>query len=370
MEIEVDIKALKNAVELTNNAVSKKTTNPILSGVKLETKENFLHIYATDLQTGFHKWLKVENTDGAFGCVVEQRIFLEILSNLSAEKAKLSLDSVLKISADNSNFKLPIMDPEEYPSLVFDVLGNSIVIERNIISNMIDKVIFCAQKDSSSLSRNLNAVYWDFRKGGFLNLVASDGYRLALSEKQLENESVLSSFLLSLKSMDELRSILSSAKSEKIKIIQSGSQVLFEFEDDEIEVLFNVVEAEYPDYLKIIPGSFITKIKTKTSDFLNIMKRLSIAAGKDEYALLNIEEGHIIFYASSPDVGEAREEIDVEQEGKNIEIAYSPRYFREALERIETVEFEFNISGEETPTILKPFQDDSYMFIIMPKRKA
>ncbi|MGY4687463.1 DNA polymerase III subunit beta [Petrotoga sp. DB-2] len=370
MSFEIDTRVLKNAVQLTTNAVSKKTANPILKGIKLAVEDDELHIYATDLQTGFHKWLKVKDSDENFSTVVEQTIFLEILSNLTSDTITITLDGVLKISGGNSVFRLPTMDPDEFPSLAFDVTGNSISLDRTVITNMIDKVIFCALKDSSSLSRNLNAVYWDFRQGGFLNLVATDSYRLALSESKLEDDNVLSPFLLSLKSMDELKTILSAAKTEKIKVVQSGSQVLFDFEEDNNQLIFNVIDAEFPNYLGIIPQSFITKIKAKTSEFLAIMKRMSITAGSEEYTLLNIEDGRIQFYASSPDVGEAKEEIDVEQEGRNLEIAYSPRYFREALERIETVEFEFDISDEEKPTILKPVEDNSYMFIIMPKRKS
>ncbi|MFA6841835.1 MAG: DNA polymerase III subunit beta [Defluviitoga tunisiensis] len=370
MGFQINTKTLRDAVELANNAVSRKTTNPILSGVKLYLEDNVLHIFTTDLQTGFHKWLKVEDADGPFSTVVEQRVFLEILSSLSSETVRIDLDGVVKLSGGNSNFKLPMMDPEEFPALTFDVSGNAILLDKNIISTMIDKVLFCVLKDSSPLSRNLNSVYWDFRRSGFLNLVTSDSFRLALSEIEVGEENLLSPFLLSLRSMEELRLILSSSKTEKIEIIQSGSQVLFNFEDDDLQLIFNTVEAEFPDYLSIIPQSFITKIKARTSDFLYIMKRMSIVSGKEEYTLLNIKDGLITCYSSSPDIGEAKEEIKVEQEGENIEIAYSPRFFREALEKIETVEFEFNISGDEQPTILKPLEDNSYMYIIMPKRKA
>nr|HQH34007.1 hypothetical protein [Petrotogaceae bacterium] len=67
-------------------------------------------------------------------------------------------------------------------------------------------------------------------------------------------------------------------------------------------------------------------------------------------------------------VGEGKDTITVEKEGNNILIAYSPRYLREAVEKIETTEFEFNISGETNPTVLKPFNDNNYMYIVMPIR--
>lgn len=85
---------------------------------------------------------------------------------------------------------------------------------------------------------------------------------------------------------------------------------------------------------------------------------------------MNIEESTITMLANSPDVGEAKELININKEGEDILIAYSPRFLREALEKIETSEFEFNISGEVNPTILKPLEDNSYMYIVMPTRWA
>lgn len=369
MAFEINTRDLRNAVQLTTNAVSKKTTNPILKGIKLEVEGDILHIYATDLQTGFHKWLEIKSDGKNFSTVVEQNIFLEIISNLNYDTLNIDLDGVLKISSGNSVFKLPTMNPELFPSVTFDVRGNIIEIDRTLLTNMIDKVIFCVAKDSSPFSASINAIYWDFTQEGFLNLVATDSYRLAIFKHQLENGDRLSPFLLSLKSMNELRTILSESKEEKIKIVQDISQVLFDFEEDNNRVIFNVVEANFPDYISIIPQKFITEIKSKSTEFLGIMKRMSIVSKQEDLTLFNINDGYIQFYADSPEVGEAREEITVGQKGKNLEIGYSPKFFREALEKVETAEFELKISGEEQPAILKPAEDDSYMFIIMPKRK-
>ncbi|HOO74855.1 MAG TPA: DNA polymerase III subunit beta [Tepiditoga sp.] len=372
MVIEIDKKILNDTVDMASNAVARKTTNPILSGIKFHVKDSKLNIYATDLQTGFHKTINLKENSEEVSFVVDQKIFSDIIKTLPGGIISLSFDNgILTLESGYSNFKIPTMSAEDYPEVIPNVLGNILSLNKNDLLKMIEKVIFCALKDNDPLSKNLNSLYWDFRTGGYLTLVASDSYRLALSETKLEKDTDLpNSFLLSLKSMEELKIVLSNVNSETFKLNFDGSRALFSFEKDNAELVLNVIDSRYPNYSEIIPSAFKNKMIIPTTEFLNTLKRVSIAAGKTEQIRMNIEESTITMLANSPDVGEAKELININKEGEDILIAYSPRFLREALEKIETSEFEFNISGEVNPTILKPLEDNSYMYIVMPTRWA
>ncbi|UYP01120.1 DNA polymerase III subunit beta [Oceanotoga sp. DSM 15011] len=370
MTFEIEKKGLNNALEMASNAVARKTTNPVLAGIKMHATKDKLHIYATDLQTGFHISLDSKNNDEEFSCVVDQKVFSEIVKTLPDGLIKITYNEILEVESGNSSFKIPTMGAEEFPKVIPDVMGSTLELEKDSILKMIEKVIFCALKDSDPLSKNLNGVYWDFREGGYLTLVASDSYRLALSENKIQEDTIPSSFLLSLKSMEELKIVLSNSKTEKIKLNFDGSRALFHFDDENIELVLNVVDAKYPNYTDIIPQAFKTKMTISNSQFMSSLKRVSIAAGKTEQIKMQIEEDSITFTANSPDVGEATETLPIEKDGEDMLIAYSPRFLREAIEKIETTEIEFNISGDINPTILKPIQDNSYMYIVMPTRWA
>jgi DNA polymerase-3 subunit beta len=170
--------------------------------------------------------------------------------------------------------------------------------------------------------------------------------------------------------MEELKMVLANSKTDQFTLNFDGSRSLFTFEEENIQLILNVVDAKYPNYTEIIPQAFKTKIISNSKDFLDSLKRVSIAAGKSEQVKLEIEETNITLKANSPDVGEAKELIDIEKDGEDLVIAYSPRFLREAVEKVETTEFEFNISGEINPTVIKPIEDNSYMYIVMPTRWA
>ncbi|MBM7559565.1 DNA polymerase III subunit beta [Marinitoga litoralis] len=403
-KLEVERSKLNNLMDMAAKAVAKKTTNPILSGFKFSVKDNDLHLYATDLQTAFHGVLKniivekvekinedlftenseenteevpetevlfeeVANVEIKPEFVVDASYFMDIIKNLSFESVNIYLENRnIKVIAGKSEFLLPTMNADEFPEIVPNKVEEGLMtFERQKLLSMIEKVIFCALRDSENMSRNLNGVYWDFREGGYLTLVAADGYRLALAELSLDIINTPPSFLLSLKSMEELQNVLRSSKSENIDLFFDGSRVLFFLDDENIEIILNVVDATFPDYVRIIPQAFKTKVITSTDLFLKVLKRVSIAAKNDQIKM-EIKDSIMELTAKSPEVGLAVEELEIEKEGEDIIIAYSPKYLREAIDHIATSEVEFNITSESSQTMIKPVGDDSYMYIVMPVR--
>ncbi|GAB6189974.1 DNA polymerase III subunit beta [Marinitoga arctica] len=405
-KLQVERSKLNSLMDMASKAIAKKTTNPVLSGFKFSVKDNDLHMYATDLQTAFHSVIKniifekVEKiTDDLFELVsedsenenieekeilfetteddveikpefvVDASNFIEIIKNLSFENIDIYLENKnIKVIAGKSEFLLPTMDPEEFPEIVPNKVEEGIIkFERQKLLSMIERVIFCALRDSENMSRNLNGTYWDFREGGYLTLVAADGYRLALSELSMDMLNTPPSFLLSLKSMEELLNVLRGSKTEIVELFFDGSRVLFFLDDDNIEIILNVVDATFPDYVRIIPQAFKTKVITSTDLFLKVLKRVSIAAKNDQIKM-EIKDNIMELTAKSPEVGLAVEELEIEKEGEDIIIAYSPKYLREAIDHIGTSEVELNITNESSQTMIKPVGDDSYMYIVMPVR--
>ncbi|SHF06986.1 DNA polymerase-3 subunit beta [Marinitoga hydrogenitolerans DSM 16785] len=400
-KLQIERSKLNSLMDMASKAVAKKTTNPVLSGYKFSVKDNDLHIYATDLQTAFHGVIKniifekVEKvTDDLFNSetdnleennetlfeetvtneikpefVVDAAYFSDIIKNLSFESVDVYLENKnIKVMAGKSEFLLPTMDPDDFPEIVPNKVEEGIItFERQKLLSMIERVIFCALRDSENISRNLNGIYWDFREGGYLTLVAADGYRLALAELSMDIVNTPPSFLLSLKSMEELLNVLRGAKTENVELFFDGARVLFFLDNDNIEIILNVVDATFPDYIRIIPQAFKTKVITSTDLFLKVLKRVSIAA-KNDQVKMEIKDSIMELTAKSPEVGLAVEELEVEKEGEDLLIAYSPKYLREAIDHIGTSEVEFNITSESSQTMIKPVGDDSYMYIVMPVR--
>jgi len=275
---------------------------------------------------------------------------------------------VLVISGDRMEFKLPTMELKEFPVINFSIVGNDFSLDKNELLKCIDKVMFCALKDAEYLTMRFNAVYWEFEPNK-LCLVASDSFRLALATMNT-NTNVFTTFLLSLKSMEELKSVLSSCTTKTVAITEISSQILFKFPEDDIEIVFNVLEQSFPEYEQIVPDSFNTFVVANTEALLSAIKRVSIASNKDNSISCTFSNNNLNIYASSPDIGEAQENMGIKLSGQDLNVLYTPKYLKEALEKIETVETEMKIVGDSEPAVLKPLNDNTYFYVIMPQRKV
>jgi len=213
--------------------------------------------------------------------------------------------------------------------------------------------------------RNLNGIYWELQ-GGYLRLVAADGFRLALAEEKIESD-VEDRFLLTLKSMKDLQSSIKTALSDDLRIIYDGAKVGFYF--DGIEMIARVVDAEFPDYRKVLPKAFKTRVVANTTVLSDAIRRASIAARLgSESVKIELKGESIKLIAKSPEHGESTEELDVKKEGDDILIAFNPRFLADSIKKIDTEEVELNFVDSNSPLQMNPVDVEGYLYIIMPIR--
>ena len=74
----------------------------------------------------------------------------------------------------------------------------------------------------------------------------------------------------------------------------------------------------------------------------------------------------IITTADSQDVGKAREEVPIELEGEDIEIAFNARYLGEVLGIVKTETVDLELSGPLNPGVLRQTDDAEYLYVLMP----
>ena len=84
---------------------------------------------------------------------------------------------------------------------------------------------------------------------------------------------------------------------------------------------------------------------------------------------LHLEGGTMIVYASDPDLGEAREEVEIEYEGGVKEVLFNPKYLIEPLSIFSSKEVIMGIRNPLSPVILRPSDEEDYLYIVMPMRE-
>ena len=77
-----------------------------------------------------------------------------------------------------------------------------------------------------------------------------------------------------------------------------------------------------------------------------------------------------IIIKSNSEIGNVNEKIISNHEGEDINIAFNSRYILEGIKMIDSEEIELNFMGSLNPCIIKPIQEDNYIYLVLPVRLA
>jgi DNA polymerase-3 subunit beta len=205
-------------------------------------------------------------------------------------------------------------------------------------------------------------------KSGKLSIVAIDGYRLALRTINPDIAVEDRNFVIPGKTLNEISKIIQPVDDE-LSIYAAGNQILFEM--DKCIMVSRLLEGEYLNYMGIIPKEHETKITVNAKELLACFERASLVITNDErrYPVkLDISDDMMVI-TSNTEIGNAREEIRLEMEGKKLEISFNPRYFIEALRVIENELVDIYFTTNIGPCTIKPMQDESFSYLILPIKK-
>ena len=346
------------------NGVASKTTMPVLEGILLQTNDNELKLTSYDLEIGIEYILEA-NVEEQGNTVVNAVMFSEIIKRLPATEIKLTINenNLLEIECEGSLYKLATMNPDDFPELPKINVDNSIEIEQTTLKNMIRKTIFAV---STEENRPIFTGCLFEVKENKLNVVAVDGYRLAVKTKELLNSGNDFSSVIPGKTLNEVNKIISDSF-DTVKIGISRNQALFE----NCKIVTRLLDGEFLNYSNTIPKNWETRVKVNKNNIQNCFERIllisasSIEKEKKYPVKINIELGKVTISCANQ-TGDAKEEIFVDTEGKELEIGFNPRFFLDALKAIEDEEVYIEFGTNRSPCIIKPIEDGDYIYMILP----
>ena len=358
------LKALNSVVK----GVASKTTMPILEGILIQTNDNEIKLTSYDLEIGIEYIMECEVKEQG-STVVNAIMFSEIIKKLPDTEIYISLNenNLLEIECEGSLYKLTTMNPDEFPELPKIEVENSIELEQNMLKNMIRKTIFAV---SSEENRPIFTGCLFEVENNKLNVVAVDGFRLALRSIYLPTKVNDFKAVIPGRTLNEINKILLDSF-DRIRIGIAKNQALFEMEN--CKVVTRILDGEFLNYKSVIPNSWETRIKVNKNSLQNSFERISLISSSSiekekKYPVkVSVDIGKITISCTNQ-TGEAKEEIYISTEGKNIEVGFNPKYFLDSLKVIEDeevfVEFGTNIS----PCLIKSVENNEYVYMILPIR--
>ena len=364
MKLRIDRAELLTELVPMQGVVEKKSTIPVLSHLLLRVRDGKLHLAATDLDVSLTSWCEADiSEEGALA--VQARKLMEIVRAVSGPSLELSSDEshALTIESGKSRFKIHGLSAEDFPTLPDVGEAGDLAIGYADFKQMVAKVFFAVSAEESRFQ--LNGALLKAKDNG-LEIVATDGHRLALVERPIDGLQDADGVLIPRKALQELQRF----ESDDDLIFRRGEHHL-SFRLGRRELICRILEGTFPDYEKVISKDNDQRATFERKGLAEVVHRVALLTGDRSRAVrLRMEPGQMTLSAANPDLGEAVEQLACEYEGTELEIGINPDYMAQFLSAVSTDTVAFDLKDENSQCIGLPVDGDDtrYLCVIMPMR--
>lgn len=365
MELRIQRKQFLAELSLMLDIVERRSkTIPILSHVLLSVREDRLHLAATDLDVSLASWCEAEvKSEGAIA--VQAKKLIEIIRALSADEVLLSQAEprVLSIRAGSSRFKVHGLAADDFPTLATVEDGTPVQIPFLELKRMIGMVLFAVSADESRFQ--LNGALLKLKDGSF-EMVATDGHRLALIEKELARTGEVDSVLVPRKALQELQRFEGEGS---IAFHRGENHLLFSL--GRRELVCRILEGSFPDYERVIARDNDKHVLCDRRLLAQAAKRAALMTGdRARTVRLQLTPAEMVITAVNADLGEAVEGVVCEYDGPELRLGINPDYLSDFLSAVDTERVRLELKDENSQCVGYPVEgsDTRYLCVIMPMR--
>jgi len=370
MKLTIQKEPLYQALQWIQPVVEKKNTVQILANILCQVENNNLFISATDLEIGMKVSIPVQNSeDGKLTLPSKQ--FFEIVRELPDEEIQIEKknNDWVEIKTKKSRFNIVSLSAEDYPALPLFEDKEFHPIKANSLSNMIDKTAFATSTDATRY--HLNGVYFEKIENNLMRMTATDGHRLSFVDQEifLNQNEIKKGIIIPKKGLSEIRKLIDINNGEENKIEFSNEKGYLFLKKENIYFFVRLIEGEYPDYKPVIPKNTDKTLIVDREEFISALRRVSLLAHEKSKGIkLSVENNLLVITSSNPDMGEAREELDIDFNGETIEIGFNARYLLDCLPVIDSEKIELKFKDRLSPGILQGVSQQNHTYVVMPMR--
>ena len=244
--------------------------------------------------------------------------------------------------------------PESDKSKKINLLSKQLV-------SMIDQTVFATSvnEDKPILTGTLLEI-----EQSAVNLVALDGYRLAIRKETIQTDIGSRKIVVPSKSMREIARIIPDDETT-IQLFVSDKMINIVCEN--IEIASRVLQGDYVKYKNILITEYATRVVVDKQELQNSLERASILARQSKTNLVHLNiDGDVLTITSDSEVGKAREEVGISLTGKNLDISFNSRYLLDVLKEVDEEELVFDFNTSISPCTIHPLQGDYFLYLVLP----
>lgn len=371
MEFTIEKDTFVKALQKIQSIVERRNTMPILSNVLIEASENILTFTATDLEVGMKSSYKAKVLEAGRITLSAKKLY-EIIRELPEEQIRVTTknNDWVEIVCGKAKFSIVGLSPDEFPFFPKVNETGFITLDSTTLARMIEQTSYAICTDETKY--NLNGILFKIankEEVKKLIMVATDGHRLSVSEHTIDGaefEIQEQGVIFPKKGILELKKLCDEEQSGvRLGFIDNSIAVV----KDDTTVVMRLVDGEFPDYTRVVPVGNNKEVTIKREIFLHSLKRMAILSSEKFKGIkFDISTDSMEISSSNPELGEAREELEVRYNGDKIVTRFNARYLIDVLNIISDEEVILLLRDEMSPAILKKAGSEELMAVVMPMR--
>ena len=368
MKIRCSKAILANALSALSRIIPTRVAHPILSGIMIFTRDDTLVLQATDMELGLTMVIPAEVEDE--GCtVITGRHLTELVRRLPDGNLTIQLKEdtqQLEILYGIASVHVGTWAASDFPTLPLLPAEKKIVFDGARWKNIIKKIIVAAA--SQEVRPNYAGVYMEFRPGQ-LRLVATDTYRLAVLVVPYQSEISDENLFVPVRPLGEVSRLLDDDQ----QLEMCWDQTTVGFQTKTFTMTARLMDAQFPDYEKVIPKEHRQRIRVDRELLNNILERAALFNElPSQQAVVNLktEADTLFISAEAAQVGSIKEEISLAgAEGEPTEALFTTRYLLDPLKIIDQDEVVLCLNGHRGPAVYLEDGNESYLHLVLPVRR-
>jgi len=372
MKVRIGRDELLTGLQRVQGVVEKRNTMPILSNILLEAKQDGAEIVATDLEIGMRGLYKATVLKTG-GVTISARKLFEIIKELPSGEIELTAgdNNWTTIQAGKSQFKVVGLPSAEYPALPAIEREGLTPLSGDGLLELIRKTLFAAGDNDARYILNgllVSLVVTD--KKTALRLVGTDGHRLAVAEQEVGKAG-------SKGGPQEIKAIIpKKAAQEMRRLLEEGgdgepligfTKNLMIFRKSGLLLTSRLMEGNYPNYQQVVPKEGGKKISVNRVELEGALRRVSVLS-KDRASAVKVSfaPDKMTLFSSSPDYGEATEELPAHYEGESLTTGFNARYLLDVFSVMDGESLSLQMETPLSPCLIQESESPGFKCVVMP----
>ncbi|MDR0966717.1 MAG: DNA polymerase III subunit beta [Myxococcales bacterium] len=370
MEFKITVEELLKALSRAQGIAERKNTIPILANVLIEAKaaDGLLRFTAFDLDIALVSEHPAEIiAEGAI--TLPAKLLFSLAKSLTGDTVHCKVSgTTAQMACGSAHCKIIGMPAEEYPTLPKDENVGLTRINGRVLQDLIAKTSFAISLDETRYV--LNGLYFEAPKKGLMRAVSTDGHRLSLMTREIEDgEFQLNrGVIFPRKGLLELRRLIDEAPDAESFLGFTETSAIFK--KSGLSMIMRLIDGQFPDYQEVIPQESAASggIKLERKRFLEAIKFMTnFSDGRNSSIKLSLDKG-LLKISANTDGSEGENELPVEYDGDRIEIGFNARYLIDALGALDQDDVIFELMDDQSPGVIRSSANKDFMAVIMPMR--